>query len=142
MSTEKWRTHIAELIRNGEKLAAIKAYREATGADLVTAKTFVEELERTLATGALPPSDADQSDTRDILTLLANGQKIEAIKRYRERHRVGLKEAKDAVEALAADAGLPASRGCLRVILLVLAPFGLCGLYVLCRLVAESPRIF
>lgn len=36
----------------------------------------------------------------DILVLLQRGQKIEAIKIYRERYNVGLKEAKDAVEAM------------------------------------------
>lgn len=141
MASDNWRERVAELTRNGEKLAAIKEYRDATGADLVTAKTFVEELERTLATGKLPPAAPESSD--DILALVRNGQKIEAIKRYRERHRVGLKEAKDAVEALAANAGLPASRGgCLGIVLLVIVPFGMGGLYVLFRLVAESPPIF
>lgn len=38
--------------------------------------------------------------TDDILRLAQAGNKIEAIKRYREIHGVGLKEAKDAVEKL------------------------------------------
>jgi hypothetical protein len=36
----------------------------------------------------------------DILDLIRQGQKIQAIKLYRERTNCGLKEAKDAVEAL------------------------------------------
>lgn len=36
----------------------------------------------------------------DIRALLTAGQTIEAIKRYREVHGVGLKEAKDAIDAL------------------------------------------
>ena len=36
-----------------------------------------------------------------LTTLIQNGQKIEAIKQYRERTRSGLKEAKDAIERLA-----------------------------------------
>lgn len=40
------------------------------------------------------------SGTDDILRLAQAGNKIEAIKRYREIHGVGLKEAKDAVEKL------------------------------------------
>ena len=40
------------------------------------------------------------SGTDDILRLAQAGNKIEAIKLYREIHGVGLKEAKDAVEKL------------------------------------------
>jgi len=43
----------------------------------------------------------------EIVTCLRSGQKIEAIKRYRELHHVDLKSAKDAVEAL--EARLPRS---------------------------------
>ena len=42
------------------------------------------------------------ADHATLLELMRDGKKIEAIKLYRERHGVGLKEAKDAVEALAA----------------------------------------
>jgi ribosomal protein L7/L12 len=44
---------------------------------------------------------------QDIVQLAASGRKIEAIRLYRERHQVGLQEAKEAVEALAA--GQPAA---------------------------------
>lgn len=40
-------------------------------------------------------------ETDEIIRLLADGQKIAAIKLYRERTGAGLKEAKDAVEAIA-----------------------------------------
>lgn len=43
-----------------------------------------------------------------VLGLMQNGRKIEAIKLYREEHGVGLREAKEAVEALAAGRGGPA----------------------------------
>ena len=51
--------------------------------------------------GAPPaPPNAGGAD-RDIVDLLASGNKIEAIKVYRERYRPrGLKEAKDAVEEI------------------------------------------
>ena len=53
------------------------------------------------------------------LALLQNGRKIEAIKVYRERHGVGLKEAKDAVEELAGRHGIAAQgSGCAGVVLL------------------------
>jgi ribosomal protein L7/L12 len=41
-----------------------------------------------------------QTWEQDILELIRANQLIEAIKRYREQTGVGLKEAKDAVEAL------------------------------------------
>jgi hypothetical protein len=44
-------------------------------------------------------SDANQSLPADVLEALRRGNKIEAIKRLREQTGLGLKEAKDAVEA-------------------------------------------
>jgi ribosomal protein L7/L12 len=49
--------------------------------------------------GSIPPSPAT------IDALLRAGQKIEAIKQYRAMHGVGLKEAKDAVDARARELG-------------------------------------
>ena len=51
----------------------------------------------------------------EIVRLLETGKKIEAIKVYRGRTGVGLKEAKDAVEAVAAQQGIvaPSGFGCL-----------------------------
>ncbi len=36
----------------------------------------------------------------DVLAAIKSGQKLQAIKLYREHHSAGLKEAKDAVEAI------------------------------------------
>ena len=56
---------------------------------------------------------------QELLDLLRQGRKIEAIKRYREATGVGLKEAKDAVEALAARHGIAAKgSGCAGVVLI------------------------
>jgi ribosomal protein L7/L12 len=49
--------------------------------------------------GSIPPSPGLIDD------LLRGGQKIEAIKQYRAMHGVGLKEAKDAVDARARELG-------------------------------------
>ena len=46
----------------------------------------------------LPPPGESTMD--DVQRLLSEGHKIAAIKVYREVHGVGLKEAKEAVEAL------------------------------------------
>jgi ribosomal protein L7/L12 len=53
--------------------------------------------------------EPDESE-KELVNLLADGKKIEAIKIYRQRTGVGLKEAKDAVEALGAKYGI-ASKG-------------------------------
>jgi hypothetical protein len=60
----------------------------------------------------------------ELLSLLGRGEKIRAIKLYRERTGVGLKEAKDAVEALARRQGnVPKGAGCAGLLVLSL---GLC----------------
>ena len=43
----------------------------------------------------------DNATDEDVRRLAENGQKIQAVKWYRALHGVGLKEAKDAVEAMA-----------------------------------------
>ncbi len=115
---DDWRQQVSAHVRNGEKIAAIKVYREATGMGLKEAKDFVEALEQTLATGELPPVEAPatSSEEAELVELVRSGRKIEAVKLYRERHGVGLKEAKDAVEALAGEAGIPPGKGCAAVL--------------------------
>ena len=109
------------LLDDGRKIEAIKRYREATGAGLAAAKEGVEALEK----GESPSVEkvADSSLESEIVSLLQGEKKIEAIKLYRQRTGTGLKEAKDAVEAIAANHGIVAPRGsgCLGVILLLLA---------------------
>ena len=107
------------LMAAGRKIEAIKQYRAATGAGLAEAKNAVEALER----GESLPSreSVDSSFEGKILSLLKQGQKIGAIKLYREKTGVGLKEAKDFIEALVADQGIAATSrsGCLGVVLFV-----------------------
>jgi ribosomal protein L7/L12 len=45
-------------------------------------------------------SDASGQSGATVEDFVRRGQKIEAIKLYREQHSVGLKEAKDAVDAM------------------------------------------
>ncbi len=107
------------LMAAGRKIEAIKQYRAATGAGLAEAKDAVESL--MLGTALPSRESADSSFEAEIISLLQGGKKIAAIKLYREKTGVGLKEAKDFVEALAADQRIaaPARSGCLSVILLV-----------------------
>ncbi|HUT11050.1 MAG TPA: ribosomal protein L7/L12 [Thermoguttaceae bacterium] len=118
------------LVAAGRKIEAIKRYRELTGAGLAEAKNAVESLMR----GASLPS-REQGDVpfeSEIVSLLEQGRKIDAIKLYREKTGVGLKEAKDFIEALAADRRIaaPSRSGCLGVVLVVAA--------VLLMIVAKS----
>lgn len=108
---------VADLLRAGRKLEAIKKYRELTGVGLKEAKDAVEALERGESV-AMPVST--QAPTRAAATApasdpelrahLSEGRLIDAVKRYRELTGLGLKEAKDAVEALARDESAPPPR--------------------------------
>jgi hypothetical protein len=68
----------------------------------------------------LPEGELSDFD-KEILDLMRGTKKIEAIKLYREKTNVGLKEAKDAVEALAARYGIESKGvGCASVILFLM----------------------
>lgn len=113
---------IRELLASGGKIAAIKRYREETGVGLAEAKAAVESLEAGGSiTQQIQPENSDL--TQQIVTLLGRGEKIEAVKLYRDRFRVGLKEAKEAVERIGEQNGILASSGsgCLGVVLLGIA---------------------
>jgi ribosomal protein L7/L12 len=98
---------IQQLTRAGKKIEAIKLVREQTGLGLKEAKDAVEAIDRgetveltlraTSTTHGVSGVDLDQ-----INELLLQNKKIEAIKLYREQTGLGLKEAKDAVEAIEA----------------------------------------
>ena len=78
-----------------------------------------------------PDRDGRPVDPHEILRLLRDGRKIPAIKLYRERTGLGLKESKEAVEALARQQGIKTSPsgcgplGCLVVVVLVAVAVGL-----------------
>lgn len=101
---------VRRLLAAGKKMHAIKLYRERTGVGLKAAKDAVEGLERggvaflsspeQAAPGWQPfAASSDEQLRAEVQHLLAAGQKIHAIKLYRERTGAGLKEAKDVVEA-------------------------------------------
>jgi ribosomal protein L7/L12 len=113
------------LLALDQKIEAIKVYREATGASLADAKAAVELVQ---SHGHPSPGKTPANDfERTLLLLLEAGRKIEAIKVYRERTGVGLKEAKDAVEALASRHGIRGT-GCMVVVAFVLAALVAVGL--------------
>lgn len=105
------------LMAADRKIEAIKQYRAATGAGLAQAKDAVEALVRRESLPTREPIDLPVEG--EIIMLLQQGRKIDAIKLYREHTGVGLKEAKDFIETLAADRRIdvPAKSGCLGVVL-------------------------
>lgn len=86
-------------LARGNKLEAIRLLREETGLSLVAAKEAVEE-QGTVVSLSLSGRSAQGELPAHVLAALANGQKIEAIRLLREATGLGLKEAKDAVEAV------------------------------------------
>ncbi len=92
-------------MQSGQTIAAIKLYRDRTGAGLKESKDAVVSrgaAQTDAAQAAAPEGDADAG----VDDLIAQGRLIEAIKRHRELHGTGLKESKDAVEARRAQLGL------------------------------------
>jgi ribosomal protein L7/L12 len=104
---------ILRLLAGSRKIEAIKLCRERMGLGLKEAKDLVDGLEAGRR-GAPPPAAPGDAD---LLDLVRAGRKIEAVKLCRERTGLGLKEAKDAVDALAAAHGVVApARGCLALL--------------------------
>ncbi len=115
---------VMQLLSAGKKIDAIARYREATGTTLADAKEAVEALgQRQQAS----PSDLDAGLLEEVLSLMGSGKKIEAVKRYRAQMGVGLAEAKQAVEALAAQHGVAGQgSGCATVLAAVAVVVGGC----------------
>lgn len=104
--TPAQREAILAEVKGGNKIAAIKLCREATGMGLAEAKDFVERLETSPDAQLAPAPEAGTLSL--VADLLFAGRKIDAIKHYREQVKpgAGLKESKEAVEQL--EAGLRA----------------------------------
>lgn len=101
---------VVRLLQAGQKIEAIKLYREQTGASLKDAKDAVEavEQERSLP---FPERPSPGSAELEVVLLLERGDKIAAVKFYREKFGVGLKEAKEAVERIASERRIVAPAG-------------------------------
>lgn len=115
---------VRHFLSRGSKIHAIKAYREESGCGLKEAKDAVEGVEREddadadarrwrvldrkldlilrhLGGGGEEEETADAEEALpELQELVRTGRKLEAIKVYREENNCGLKEAKDAVDAL------------------------------------------
>jgi ribosomal protein L7/L12 len=94
---------IKELVAKGQKVAAVKLYREMTGVGLAEAKDAVEALqsgESLIIPTPVIIGEPDPFLENRIKRLLAERKKIEAVKVYREAYKCGLKDAKDAVDLI------------------------------------------
>ncbi len=102
---------LRHLLAAGKKIQAIKLYREETGANLQVAKRAVDHIEEQFKLehrqAQLSTEQVDGGEMEEVLRLIQAGQKINAIKAYREITGTGLKEAKEAVDRMATGANEP-----------------------------------
>lgn len=96
---------VRSLIAQGETIAAIKLARKITGLDLKASKELIDSLRgRSGVTfpirGPGDPADSPTAHDPEILALVARGDTIGAIKRWRELTGQSLVEAKAAIEQL------------------------------------------
>lgn len=105
---------LRSLVSAGQRVEAVQRYRERTGASMKEAGDAVTALAREQG---ITQRESDSVEW-DVISLLERGQKLQAVKFYRERMGSGLKEATDAVEQIAAEHGVhsPGGIGCLSVI--------------------------
>jgi len=91
---------VHRLTLQGQKIQAIKVYREMTGVGLKEAKDYVDALESGGQPAAVNPAPTGSGDLAEVHALARQGQKIQAIKLYRQLTGAGLKDAKDYVDRL------------------------------------------
>lgn len=100
---------IGQLARSGDKIEAVKLYRELFEVDLAQAELAVDRL--ALGEPLLVSSVAVEYSTFDfeaeLLQLLAQGDRLGAVNRFRELTGASLKDAQEAVDALKTSGALP-----------------------------------
>lgn len=88
---------ILTLVAQGDYLDAARLLQSRRGITLDEAAAEIDRLRGDIT--PLDPGSTADPITPEIAAAVRSGRKIEAIKLYREAHGVGLKEAKDAVDA-------------------------------------------
>ncbi len=94
-------------LREGDQILAIRRLRESTGLGLKEAKELVDQHVRRepVAPGAFDvPAAATDTLPENVLAVLQQGSKLEAIRLLREAGGLSLKKAKEAVESHARNA--------------------------------------
>jgi len=128
-AVEDLEQQVRSLLGQGQKLNAVKLYKESTGVSLKEAKDAVEAIER----GESPksPAKTDGDMEAELLRLLGEGQKFQAVMVYRERTGTDLSEAMRAVEALAARHGMVSQEpGCFSVLVALLVAAVVVGMTI------------
>lgn len=114
------RERVVAALASGSKIEAIRLYRQDTLSSLAEAKAAVEAMAAGVWADVVGVQGVPATDAAVVAALYA-GRKIEAIKQFRLGHRVDLRQAKEAVEAIEADlrrttpdrfAAPPSSGGC------------------------------
>ena len=95
---------VRDAVERGQRLVAIKAYREQVDVGLAEAKALIDAIARgDRIVGAGAPTErvtlVSKPVDEEVDRLIAAGQLIAAIKVHRQAHGTGLKESKDAVDA-------------------------------------------
>eukprot|EP01132_Coremiostelium_polycephalum_P014068 gene14068-17102_t len=88
-------SQIGQLLSKNKKIEAIKLVIDTTKCGLKEAKDFIDHY-----AAGWSADNAPVNTDQEILSLLAQGRKLEAVKLYKESSRAGLAESKDYVEAL------------------------------------------
>ncbi|MEM7028162.1 MAG: ribosomal protein L7/L12 [Chloroflexota bacterium] len=93
---------VRRLLSAWRKVDAVKQVRDATNWNLREAKDYVDAIEagKTPPIPEKPITAAPEIVAVEVRDLIAQGRKIEAIKKVRTLTGWGLKEAKDFVDAL------------------------------------------
>lgn len=109
--------HLRQLVSQGKKIEAIAAYRRITQGGLADAKSYVEGLERDTE---FDVSQEMPDVERKVISFLERGEKIAAIRVYREFTHASLVDAKNYVEAVERRLGLAnvTRGGCFSMLLL------------------------
>jgi ribosomal protein L7/L12 len=101
--TYEQKQQLERLIRSGNKVEAIKQLRNMADVGLAEAKAVIEAMDdgdhRPTAHDK-GPRNLKEAEEAALAALRQNNNVMEAIKRYRRHTRLGLKESKDAVDAL------------------------------------------
>ena len=111
--------HLKQLLGENQRVQAVAAYRRRMGIDLTSAVEAIDAMGRDEEFNV---SSADADLEWEVIGYLERGEKIGAIKLYRTKTGLGLKEAKDAVEAIEQRMGLApvtTKGGCLSVVFLL-----------------------
>ncbi len=88
-------SQIGQLLSKNKKIEAIKLVIDTTKCGLKEAKNFIDHY-----AAGWSADNAPVNTDQEILSLLAQGRKLEAVKLYKESSRAELAESKDYVEAL------------------------------------------